>query len=132
MVFGLGVMAGRLTGPAVAEAQGARLFELRTYTAAPGKNGAMQARFRDHVLGLFRKHGMHAIGYWTLADAPLKDNTFIYVLAHESRQEASKAWQAFEQDPEWLEARAATETGGPLVSGVVSVFMTPTDYSPMK
>jgi len=47
----------------------ARVFELRTYTAAPGKMDALNARFRDHTCKLFEKHGMTNIGYWNPADA---------------------------------------------------------------
>jgi hypothetical protein len=31
-----------------------RVFELRTYYAAPGKMDALHARFRDHTCKLFR------------------------------------------------------------------------------
>src|SRR4051812_45802520 len=35
-----------------------RVFEMRTYYAAPGKLDALNARFRDHTTKLFEKHGM--------------------------------------------------------------------------
>ena len=43
------------------------IHELRTYEAAPGKLPALNARFRDHTLGLFERHGMEVIGFWTYA-----------------------------------------------------------------
>jgi uncharacterized protein YbaA (DUF1428 family) len=112
-----------------------RVFELRTYTASPGKLGALNARFRDHTVGLFRKHGMTQVGYWT----PVKgqkgaDNTLIYILAHPSKDAADASFKAFRADPEWVAAKAASEKDGALTApnGVKSVFMTATDYSPTK
>src|SRR5688500_11873598 len=69
----------------VAHAQSTRVFELRTYTAAPGKFEALNKRFRDHTLRLFTKHGMTHVGYWTPIDEPLAGNTLIYIVAHQSR-----------------------------------------------
>jgi hypothetical protein len=121
-----------LAAPPVAAAQSAtRVFELRTYTTPDGKLDALNARFRDHTVGLFKKHGMTNIGYWTPADKP---NTLIYLLAHQSREAAQKSWAAFRADPEWVKARTASEVNGPLTvtGGVQSVFLTPTDYSALK
>jgi NIPSNAP protein len=109
-----------------------RVFEIRTYTAAEGKLDALHARFRDHTMRIFKNHGMTSIGYWSPEDAPLKQNTLIYILAHPSREAAAKNWQAFQNDPEWQKARAESETQGRLTSKVESVFADPTSYSPMK
>ena len=43
------------------------IYELRTYEAAPGKLPALNARFRDHTRGLFERHGMEVVGFWTYA-----------------------------------------------------------------
>ena len=109
-----------------------RVFELRTYTAAPGKFDALHKRFRDHTVRLFTKHGMSHVGYWTPADAPLSENTLIYVLAHESREAAKKSWAGFRSDPEWLKVRDESQKDGSLTTKVESVFLNPTDYSPIK
>jgi hypothetical protein len=112
-----------------------RAFELRTYAAAPGKLENLNARFRDHTAKLFEKHGMTNIGYWNpMSDQPGSDNTLIYILAHESKEAAGKSFKAFGSDAEWMAARKESEKNGPLTvqGGVKSVFMTPTDYSPMK
>lgn len=116
-----------------------RLFELRTYTAAPGRLAALSARFRDHTVKLFAKHGMTQVGYWT-PDKNQKgaDNTLIYILAHPSSDAAAASFKAFRADPDWIAAKEASEkqAGGPLTeggtAGVKSMFMTATDYSPMK
>jgi len=109
-----------------------RVFEVRTYTAAEGKLDALNARFRDHTMALFDKHDMTSVAYFTPQDAPLKQNTLIYVLAHPSREAAAKNWQGFHDDPEWQKVKAASETQGALTTKIESVFADPTDYSPMK
>jgi len=113
-------------------AKTSRVYELRTYTAAPGKLEALHARFRNHTLKLFEKHGMKNIAYWAPSDDPLKSNTLIYVVAHESREAAKKSWDAFRVDPDWIKARDASEVNGKLTAKVESVYMEATDYSPMK
>jgi hypothetical protein len=75
---------------------------------------------------------MTSIGYWTPQDAPLSQNTLIYILAHPSREEAKKNWDAFRADPEWVKVKAASEANGPLTTKVESVFVNPTDFSPIK
>jgi hypothetical protein len=111
---------------------GSRVFELRTYHANPGKMEALQARFRDHTCKLFERHGMTIIGFWTPTDPKKAENTLIYMLAFPSREAANKSWQAFRDDPDWKAARDASEKDGKLVDKVESVFLNPTDYSPMK
>jgi hypothetical protein len=109
-----------------------RVFELRTYHAAPGKLGALNDRFRNHTNRLFAKHRMAIIGFWTPADPDKADNTLVYLLAFPSKEAADKSWEAFRADPEWKAAREASEKDGKLVEKVESVFLNPTDYSPLK
>lgn len=127
---GLGVQGG-LPGETVAQAQArSRVYELRTYTAVEGRLDALHSRFRDHLLGFFKKHGMTNVVYFKPMDAPLSQSTMIYIVSHESREAAAKSWAAFQNDPEWKKVSAAG--GGPVASKVESVFLEPTDYSPMK
>lgn len=133
--FAAGVSVGRFT--AERPAQGARpdagrVFELRTYTTAPGRLPALQRRFREHTLGIFARHGMTNVGYWTPEDSARAPNTLIYILAHPSRDEAARNWTAFGQDPEWRRVSAASEADGKIVEKVESVFLDPTDFSPMR
>lgn len=107
-----------------------RIYELRTYTTFPGRLDALHKRFREHTMKLFEKHGMKNEMYWVPTDPKLKDNTLIYIVSHESEEAAKKSWDAFRNDPEWIEARDASEKDGKIVEKVTSVFMTPTDYSP--
>jgi hypothetical protein len=117
----------------IAHAQpGKRVFEIRTYTANEGKLGELNARFRNHTLRLFEKHGMTNLGYWTPQDAPLSQNTLIYVIAHGSREAAKKNWDDFRNDPDWTKVQKESEANGKLVAKIDSIFMDATDYSPMK
>jgi hypothetical protein len=109
-----------------------RVFELRTYHAAPGKMEALNSRFRDHTCDLFKKHGMTVVGFWNPSDAKDADKTLIYLLAFTSREAADQSWKAFMSDPEWKKVKEASEKEGSLVKKVDRVFLNPTDYSPMK
>jgi hypothetical protein len=110
----------------------ARVFELRTYTAPPGKLPALHRRFREHTMALFARHGMTNVGYWTPRDSARRENTIVYLLAYPSREAARESWAAFGRDPEWQKVRAESEANGPIVERVESVFLDPTDFSPMK
>jgi hypothetical protein len=114
-------------------AKDSRAFEMRTYYAAPGKLEALNARFRDHTCRLFKKHGMEIVGFWIPQDKEKgSENTLVYILAHKSREAAKRSFADFGNDPEWKKARAESEVNGKLVEKVESVFMSATDYSPMK
>jgi hypothetical protein len=110
-----------------------KVFELRTYYTNEGKLNALNARFRDHTNSLFKKHGMTIVGFWTPQDKEKgKDDTLVYILAYPSREAAAASWKAFQADPEWHKARDESEKNGKLVKKVDSVFLDPTDYSPIK
>ena len=133
-LFVSGFALGGLLQPwGVASAQSShRVFELRTYTAPEGKLSALQARFRDHTMSIFKRHAMTSIGYWVPQDAPLSQNTLVYILAHPNREEAKKNWASFQADPEWVKARTESEVQGRLTTKVESVYLDPLDFSPMK
>ena len=132
-IFVAGIAVGStMQNLAVAHAQSGKVFELRTYTAPEGKLGDLHARFRNHTMRIFDKHGMKSVAYFSPQDAPLSQNTLIYVLEHQSREAAKKSWDAFRTDPEWQKVSKESTVNGPITTKVVSVFADPTDYSPMK
>lgn len=106
-----------------------RLYEMRIYYAAPGKLDALHARFRDHTVKLFEKHGMTNVGYWTPIDNP--ENKLIYILSFPDKAARDKAFKEFGADEAWKKARADSEKGGKLVAKAESIFLQATDYSPM-
>lgn len=109
-----------------------RVFEMRTYHANPGKMPALHARFRDHTVKLFEKHGMTNIGYWSPTTGDNAEDTLIYLLAFPSEEAKKKAWEEFQADPDWKKAKAESEKDGVLVGKVDSRILKPTDYSAIK
>jgi hypothetical protein len=114
-----------------------RVFELRTYTATKGNLGHLNARFKDHTIKLFEKHGMTNVVYWNVLKGQKGDDTMlVYMLSHRSQNAAKKSFDAFRMDPAWVAARKASEAkaGGSLTEkdGVVSEFLVPADYSPLR
>jgi NIPSNAP len=106
------------------------VYELRVYHASPGKLADLLARFRDHTVKLFDRHGMKSLAYWTPVDEPDKSNTLIYILYHPSRDAAAANWKSFQDDPEWKSVHDKSEANGKLVDKVDSTFMALTDFSP--
>lgn len=110
-----------------------RCFEIRTYTAAPGKLEELHARFRNHTMKLFKKHGMEVVGFWGPTDKEKgSENTLVYVMAFPSREARDKAWKDFGADPEWQKAKSDSEKNGKLTDKVEFVILMATDYSPVK
>jgi hypothetical protein len=76
---------------------------------------------------------MTNIGYWVPADAPNSENTLVYIIAHKDREAAKKSWADFRADPEWQAVVKESQKDGPLTTKPPeSVFLNPTDYSPIK
>jgi hypothetical protein len=106
------------------------VFELRVYHANPGKLDDLLARFRDHTITIFKRHGMESVAYWVSTDESLKDKTLFYILRHPSREAAAANWAAFHDDPEWKRVSAASEANGKLTEKTESTFLKLTDFSP--
>lgn len=131
--FAIGsLMTAHLMRTKTVQAQSSRVFELRVYHTLPGRLPALESRFRDHTIQIFNKHQMTSVGYWIPQDSPQKENTLIYILAHESRESAKKNWAEFGADPEWQTVAKASEADGKIVEKIESTYMTPADYSAMK
>ena len=109
-----------------------RVFEMRTYICEEGRLDALNKRFREHTNRLFVKHGITLIGYWTPMEGDEAKNTLIYILAFPSREARDASFKAFGADPDWKKARDESEKDGKIVKQVISKFLTPTDYSPIK
>ena len=125
-IFVAGFSAGIFWQPQEVQAQGNKVFEMRTYTTADGKLPNLNARFRDHTMRIFDRHNMENIGYWVPQETP---NTLVYIIAHDSREAAQENWGGFREDAEWPGVAQASGVGRVQVE---SVFMEATDYSPMQ
>ena len=124
-------VTAKLMGPKQVSADGDRVFELRVYHVVPGKVLELESRFRDTTSKLLAKHDLKVVGYWVPEGAPAWENTFVYIVAHASREEGKKNWAAMLSDPEFQEIVKA-EQGNKLVEKVDVIYMRPTDFSPMK
>jgi len=119
----------------LAEEDPPRLFELRVYTTNEGKLPNINARFRDHTIALFEKHGITNVIYLNLMpDQEGADNTLVYFIAHDDEEARKKSFSDFSKDPDWQAARSASEEDGRILikGGVKSTLLVPTDYSPLK
>ena len=123
------LVATRLAHMDHVRAESNRVFELRIYHTAPGKLPAVESRFRDIYSKLFAKHDLQVVGYWVPEGATNWDNTFVYLVAHSSREEAKKNWDAMFADPEVQEA-IKSEEADKLVEKIDRTYMRPTDFSP--
>jgi hypothetical protein len=110
ILAGLGLafgVAGIVWGYAQAR-QAAGFFELRVYTAQPGKRDALAARFASRTAAIYARHGITNVGYWIpkQSDPELgisADNTFIYMRGYPSKEERDKRLTAAHDDPEFAE-----------------------------
>ncbi len=117
------------TAAASADAKPGKVYELRIYTCNPGKLDALHARFREHTLKIFGKHGMRNVIYLTPVD---KDDTLVYLITHDSVEAAEKNWASFRDDADWKKVYEESHRDGPLVKKVDRQFLKATDYSPIK
>lgn len=106
------------------------IYELRTYTAMPGRLADLHRRFREHTMGLFAQRGWQCVGFWTYKHGGPSDQ-LIYMLAWDDHATRDAEWAAFQADPEWQQVRTASEANGPLVSQIRSDILVATDYSPV-
>ena len=107
------------------------IHELRIYTAVPGRLPDVLARFRDHTIRIWQRHGVRQAGFWTTlvgGDA----NELTYLLAWESMAERETRWSAFQADPEWIRIKGETEANGAIVVRVENSFLAPTSFSSVR
>ena len=136
-IAGTVVREGEVGQPEVSAAadDANKLYELRIYTTNYGKLPALHARFRDHTLGLFTKHGMENIVYWSVAEAArgekeIAGNQLVYIIAHQSEAAREASWNAFRNDPDWRRVAAESERDGKILAERPrSILMKATDFS---
>ncbi|MDA0262942.1 MAG: NIPSNAP family protein [Chloroflexi bacterium] len=104
------------------------LQEKRVYDTMPGKLPNLHARFKDHTMGLFEKHGIQNVAYWT--EDIGTSNRLVYMVGYPDLDAREKGWAGMNADPEWQKARAASEVDGALVRVSKHSILRLTDYSP--
>lgn len=118
--------------PAVTAPLKDKTYELRVYTAPEGKLEPLHTRFRNHSVALLNKHKLPSIGYFKPVDAPASQSKMYYILEAESKESAAASWKAFLADPDWVKAYAESEKDGKLTTEVLSTFMKPVGFSPLR
>ena len=109
------------------------VFELRTYRVNEGKLINLDARFRDHTIGIFDRFGMQSVAYWHPLDEPDSKDTLIYVLRHDSADAAKKSWKSFLADAEWKKVAAESQKEGQILrERPQSIYLKATDYSAIR
>ena len=81
---------------------------------------------------VFERLGMKPMGYFVAAEDPKSQNTFVYILSHESLEKAKENWAKFRDDADWKQIRAKSEAAGPIVAKAEAIFVNPTDFSSLK
>jgi hypothetical protein len=130
MAFTAGVLVGH--GTLLSAAGKGRVLEIRTYTTNDGKLPALVERMGHGEGKVFERLGMKPVGFFVASEAPKSDNTFVYILSHESREKAKENWARFQADAEWKDIRQRSEAAGPIVAKAETIFVNPTDLSPLK
>ena len=106
------------------------IYELRTYWAAPEKREALHQRFRTLTLGVFARHQMQVVGFWTPEPITEESGDLVYLLAFSDPPAREHAWAAFRVDPEWQAGKAASEVEGALTRKITATVLQPVDYAP--
>lgn len=105
------------------------IYEIREYTTVPGRMPALVKRFNDHTLGFFRKHGME-VAFISLTElGSNSNNELVYVLQFDSYEDMASKWAAFQADPDWREARSASEADGPIVASINRRVLSPAAFA---
>ncbi|MFO0849293.1 MAG: NIPSNAP family protein [Gemmataceae bacterium] len=102
--------------PALPQATDGRLYELRTYYAAPGKLEALHARFRDHTVRLMERHGVTCHGFWVPGDD--EPDRVVSLVSYPSAAARTTTWAGFATDREWLQVKRSSERQGRLVEHI--------------
>jgi hypothetical protein len=128
LALGAGFLAGR-DSSVLAQGQG-RVLEIRTYVT-PDRTGLdnLVKRMKDESK-IFDRLGMKGALYSVAVEAPQSENTFVYILAHESREKAKENWTKFGADAEWQKLRTTAASPGQIK--IQSIFVSPTDFSPLE
>ena len=107
-VLGFAFGVGGMCWGYAQEKKAVGFFELRVYTAQPGKRDALAARFASRTAAIYARHGITNVGYWIPRESDPElgisaENTFIYMRGYPSKEERDKRLKAAHDDPEFGE-----------------------------
>jgi hypothetical protein len=107
------------------------IYELRVYRVVPGQMPKLLARFRDHTVPIWERHGIRPLGFWTTLIGE-SNNELTYIIPWDSLADRDGKWTAFLNDPAWHKARDESERDGPIVATDRNEILTPTAFSALK
>jgi hypothetical protein len=107
------------------------IYELRVYRVLPGRMSNLLARFRDHTVPIWERHGIRPLGFWTTLIGE-SNNELTYIIPWESLADREVKWPAFLNDPVWHKARDDSERDGQIVATIRNEILTPTAFSALK
>jgi len=97
------------------------IYEMRVYTAKPGKLKALALRFRNHTLRLFDRHGIHAPHVFVSKET---EDQLWYITEFSDEDARQAAWERFQADPEWQHIKRESEADGPLLDSQSVTLLT--------
>ncbi|MEL7569834.1 MAG: NIPSNAP family protein [Eubacteriaceae bacterium] len=100
------------------------IYELRIYTMAQGKEQALNDRFKNHTLDLFKKYGVNVCDFWT----DLQGGKIYYICSFDDEQKREEIWNNFKADKDWIKAKSDSEVNGSLTDKVESILLKRVDY----
>lgn len=105
------------------------LYELREYTAVPGRLPALITRFNDHTFRLFHKHRMIMLQMGRTSFGDNSVNELVYLMQFDDHADMEAKWATFLSDPEWVSVKNASEADGPLVQSVRRRLLDPSPFN---
>lgn len=101
------------------------IYELREYVAHRDAVDKVHDRFKTATLPLFDRHGLNVAGFWVDQSEP---HRILYLLQFPDAEAQTRAWQRFQEDPEWAQVKSASEASGPIVAEMTSRTLQPVSY----
>jgi hypothetical protein len=131
-VVGVALGVAGVTWGYAQRSQAPGFFEMRVYSALPGKRDALAERFASRTAAIFARHGITNVGYWIplQSDPELgisAENTLIYLLGYPSKEKRDKRRKAVTDDPERTEViiRAEANPKTRLIMKVQNIDIAP-------
>ena len=106
------------------------IYELRSYDVVPGRMPAMNARFKNHTMGLFGKHGIEVVGFWEVVVGT--SNVLHYIVRFDDLGTASAPGRLSGAIPSGSASAPSPSKDGPIVARVRNEIWRPAPYSPMQ
>jgi hypothetical protein len=104
-----------------------RLYELRVYSSAEGKQSEVIDLIANAGVKFMAKHSICLEAAWIPVDP--KDDRVITLVSHADKSTSGASWAAFQKDSEWQSALEQASKNGKAVKSFERVFLTTNDYS---